>query len=209
MLKLEGVNLSVAGLGCVGLPLAVEFGKKVNEIGFYFGKTAVGALKTYHGFTCEVPGSVLRSEFHRVKGIKKVSSGLTRKTAGLVDLLYGSVIKAGTHKTKGINVTEAVEAIDDALRDLNIGGLASAGCAIITMFRNIISFDFRFRKTTPFYSKNIGDVLTESLSTPVLLTKLSTVAVCRLEDLIGEAPQKKLGPSYSRWPNAQKKVLAR
>ncbi|MCY1407921.1 hypothetical protein D9M71_232330 [compost metagenome] len=122
MLKLEGVNLAVAGLGYVGLSLAVEFGKKVNEVGFYFGKTGVDALKTYHGFTCEVPGSVLRSEFHRIKNIKKVTSGFTRKTAGLVDLLYGSPIKAGAHKTQGINVTEAAETIDNALRDLNIGG---------------------------------------------------------------------------------------
>lgn len=77
------------------------------------------------------------------------------------------------------------------------------------MFRNIISFDFRFRKTIPFCSKNIGGVLTEALSAPELLTKLSTAAVCRLADLIGKAPRKILGPSYSRWPNAQEKVLAR
>jgi len=106
----------------VGLQLALEFCKKVSTVGFYFGKIGVDALKTDHGFTYEVPGSVLRSEFHRVKNIKKVTSGFTRKTAGLVDLLYGSVIKAGTHKTKGINVTEAAETIDNALRDLNIGG---------------------------------------------------------------------------------------
>jgi glycosyltransferase involved in cell wall biosynthesis len=41
----------------------------------------------------------------------------------------------------------------------------------------MISFDFRFRKTIPFDSKNIGDVLIESLSTPELLTKLSAAAV--------------------------------
>ncbi len=54
---------------------------------------------------------------------------------------------------------------------------APADCAVVTMFRNMISFDFRFRKTIPFDSKNIGDVLIESLSAPELLTKLSAAAV--------------------------------
>ncbi|MDF9774453.1 glycosyltransferase [Pseudomonas baetica] len=62
---------------------------------------------------------------------------------------------------------------------------------------------------TPFDSMNIGDVLTEALSTPELLSKLSSATVCRATDLIGKVSRKRLGLSDWRWPNAQKKVVAR
>lgn len=59
------------------------------------------------------------------------------------------------------------------------------------MFRNMISFDFHFRKTVPFDSKNIGDVLIESLSAPELLTKLSTAAVLQGDRFDWESTSKK------------------
>jgi len=43
MLKLEDVNLAVVGLGYVGLPLAVEFGKKMRVVGFDISMTKVDA----------------------------------------------------------------------------------------------------------------------------------------------------------------------
>jgi len=34
MLKIDDMRLAVIGLGYVGLPLAVEFGKKISVVGF-------------------------------------------------------------------------------------------------------------------------------------------------------------------------------
>lgn len=52
--------------------------------------------------------------------IKKVTSGSTPEIADLVDMLYSSVITAGTHKAPSIRVAEASKAIENAQRDLNI-----------------------------------------------------------------------------------------
>ncbi|MDR6605619.1 glycosyltransferase [Pseudomonas synxantha] len=48
MLKLEDVNLAVVGLDYVGLPLAVEFGKKMLVVGFDISKPRVDALESAH-----------------------------------------------------------------------------------------------------------------------------------------------------------------
>jgi UDP-N-acetyl-D-galactosamine dehydrogenase len=52
--------------------------------------------------------------------IKKVTSGSTPEIATIVDNLYGSIIKAGTHKAPSIKVAEASKAIENAQRDVNI-----------------------------------------------------------------------------------------
>jgi UDP-N-acetyl-D-galactosamine dehydrogenase len=52
--------------------------------------------------------------------IKKVTSGSTPAIADLVDHLYKSIIKAGTHKAPSIKVAEASKAIENAQRDVNI-----------------------------------------------------------------------------------------
>jgi UDP-N-acetyl-D-galactosamine dehydrogenase len=52
--------------------------------------------------------------------IKKVTSGSTPETADIVDLLYKSIIVAGTHKAPSIKVAEASKAIENAQRDVNI-----------------------------------------------------------------------------------------
>lgn len=122
MLKLEDVNLAVVGLGYVSQPPAIEFGNKVSVVGFDISKTTIDALKFSHDSTREVSGSVLKSELHRVTNIKKVTSGFTQGAVGLVDLLFGRIITAGTHKVKGINVTAAAETIENTLRDFNIEG---------------------------------------------------------------------------------------
>ena len=44
MLKLEDIKLAVIGLGYVGLPLAVEFGKKRSVIGFDINQSRTDAL---------------------------------------------------------------------------------------------------------------------------------------------------------------------
>lgn len=57
---------------------------------------------------------------HGLNNITKVTSGSTEDTADWVDKLYGSIIKAGTHKATSIKVAEAAKVIENTQRDLNI-----------------------------------------------------------------------------------------
>jgi UDP-N-acetyl-D-galactosamine dehydrogenase len=57
---------------------------------------------------------------HRVADILKVTSGSTPEVADLVDRLYASIIRAGTHKASSIKVAEAAKVIENTQRDLNI-----------------------------------------------------------------------------------------
>jgi len=52
--SLENVKLGIIGLGYVGLPLAVEFGKKYPTLGFDINTKRVDELKQGHDFTLEV-----------------------------------------------------------------------------------------------------------------------------------------------------------
>ena len=54
MLRIQDVKLAVVGLGYVGLPLAVEFGKKRSVIGFDINTRRIDALKAGHDHTLEV-----------------------------------------------------------------------------------------------------------------------------------------------------------
>ncbi len=216
---LENINIAMIGLGYVGLPLAVEFGKKYKTIGFDIDPVRVEALKSgndqtlevsreelaeavklnyttnieetktsnvfivtvptpineylqpnlaplkkastilgkvikqndiiiyestvYPGATEEVcvpileqvSGLVFNNNFfigysperinpgdrkHRVTNILKVTSGSTEATAELVDLLYKSIVTAGTHKASSIKVAEAAKVIENTQRDVNI-----------------------------------------------------------------------------------------
>ena len=57
---------------------------------------------------------------HRIKNIKKVTSGSTKATAKVVDALYKQIIEAGTHKAESIKVAEAAKVIENTQRDINI-----------------------------------------------------------------------------------------
>jgi UDP-N-acetyl-D-galactosamine dehydrogenase len=57
---------------------------------------------------------------HRVGDIKKVTSGSTPEIAELVDSLYRTIIRAGTHKASSIRVAEAAKVIENTQRDVNI-----------------------------------------------------------------------------------------
>lgn len=59
MLRIEDVKLAVVGLGYVGLPLAVEFGKKRSVIGFDINARRIDALKAGHDRTLEVSDAEL------------------------------------------------------------------------------------------------------------------------------------------------------
>lgn len=56
----------------------------------------------------------------RVHNIVKVTSGSTEDVATIVDELYASIVKVGTHKASSIKVAEAAKIIENTQRDLNI-----------------------------------------------------------------------------------------
>ncbi|HKT29298.1 Vi polysaccharide biosynthesis UDP-N-acetylglucosamine C-6 dehydrogenase TviB [Dyella sp.] len=59
MRKLENTRLAIIGLGYVGLPLAVEFGKHYDTIGFDIKKGRIDELRAGHDSTLEVSAGEL------------------------------------------------------------------------------------------------------------------------------------------------------
>jgi len=57
---------------------------------------------------------------HTVTTIHKITSGSTPETAEIVDQLYKTIIKAGTHKAPSIKVAEMSKVIENSQRDINI-----------------------------------------------------------------------------------------
>lgn len=57
---------------------------------------------------------------HTVETIKKVTSGSTPEIADIIDNVYNSVLKNGTHKAPSIKVAEASKIIENSQRDVNI-----------------------------------------------------------------------------------------
>ena len=57
---------------------------------------------------------------HGLEDIVKVTSGSNNKAAKWIDLLYGSIIKAGTYLSKDIKTAEAAKIIENTQRDINI-----------------------------------------------------------------------------------------
>jgi UDP-N-acetyl-D-galactosamine dehydrogenase len=62
---LEGAKIAVIGLGYVGLPLAVEFGKTIPVVGFDIKTARIDALREGHDETLETTSEELR-EAHRL-----------------------------------------------------------------------------------------------------------------------------------------------
>jgi len=57
---------------------------------------------------------------HTLTSIKKITSGSTPEIAEFVDILYKTIISAGTHKAASIKIAEAAKVIENTQRDLNI-----------------------------------------------------------------------------------------
>lgn len=57
---------------------------------------------------------------HTVEKIKKVTSGSTPEIGEFINLVYSSVITAGTHLATSIKVAEASKVIENSQRDINI-----------------------------------------------------------------------------------------
>lgn len=64
MLQLSDLKIAVIGLGYVGLPLAVEFGKKVSVIGFDIHQKRIDELKSGQDHTLEVSPEDLTQSTH-------------------------------------------------------------------------------------------------------------------------------------------------
>ena len=64
MLNLEELKLAIIGLGYVGLPLAVEFGKQRSVLGFDINVPRITALEAGHDATLEVSDIELSSANH-------------------------------------------------------------------------------------------------------------------------------------------------
>ena len=79
-------------------------------------------LRFNHDFFCGYSPERINpgDKEHSVTTIKKVTSGSTPEIAELVDMLYKTIITAGTHKAASIKVAEAAKVIENTQRDLNI-----------------------------------------------------------------------------------------
>ena len=64
MVKLRNCRIGVVGLGYVGLPLAVEFGKHFETVGFDVNPERVAQLRKGRDRTLEVTAAELRSAQH-------------------------------------------------------------------------------------------------------------------------------------------------
>lgn len=59
-------------------------------------------------------------KLHTVDKIVKVTAGSTPESADKIDMVYASVITAGTHRAPSIKVAEAAKVIENSQRDINI-----------------------------------------------------------------------------------------
>jgi UDP-N-acetyl-D-mannosaminuronate dehydrogenase len=63
-MNLSDIKLSIIGLGYVGLPLAVEFGKKRSVMGFDINQKRITELQAGHDFTLETEPEELKAATH-------------------------------------------------------------------------------------------------------------------------------------------------
>src|SRR5690349_19074885 len=61
---LSDIRIAIIGLGYVGLPLAVEFGKKRAVIGFDINEARIEELKSGHDHTLETEPQELQAASH-------------------------------------------------------------------------------------------------------------------------------------------------
>lgn len=79
-------------------------------------------LKYNDGFYCGYSPERINpgDKVHTFTSIKKVTSGSTPAVGKIVDDLYSTVVKAGTHLASSIRVAEAAKVIENSQRDINI-----------------------------------------------------------------------------------------
>ena len=60
-MNLQDIKIAIIGLGYVGLPLAVEFGKQRSVVGFDINQKRIDQLKAGHDFTRETEAEELQA----------------------------------------------------------------------------------------------------------------------------------------------------
>lgn len=90
----------------VCVPVLEKFSKKTFNVDFFCGYSPERIN----------PGDKVNT----LTKIKKITSGSTPEIANAVDVLYRSIITAGTHKASSLKVAEAAKVIENTQRDLNI-----------------------------------------------------------------------------------------
>ena len=74
--KLENLKIAIIGLGYVGLPLAVEFGKKCSVVGFDINNERINSLNLGHDETLEVSKlEIKKSKYLQFTSNKDLLSG--------------------------------------------------------------------------------------------------------------------------------------
>ncbi|HET8730915.1 MAG TPA: nucleotide sugar dehydrogenase [Moraxellaceae bacterium] len=64
MQELDSKTVAIVGLGYVGLPLALAFGRKINTIGFDISESKLHAYREGHDPTGEMPGDAFTAATH-------------------------------------------------------------------------------------------------------------------------------------------------
>ncbi len=63
-MNLQDIKLAIIGLGYVGLPLAVEFGKQRAVVGFDINQKRIDELTSGHDYTLETEPEELQAAIH-------------------------------------------------------------------------------------------------------------------------------------------------
>ena len=62
-MNLSDLKLAIVGLGYVGLPLAVEFGRKRKVVGYDINHKRIDELKLGHDYTLETTADELKAVY--------------------------------------------------------------------------------------------------------------------------------------------------
>lgn len=82
-MKLNNINIAIVGLGYVGLPLAVEFSKRFNVIGFDINEQRINELLDFNDKTNEVEAENLKKVLSPTKRKKNTGLSLTSSLSQL------------------------------------------------------------------------------------------------------------------------------
>ena len=124
--SLSNTRIGIIGLGYVGLPLAVEFAKKRDVIGFDVDVGRIEALKAGHDATLEVPDEEIRAA-------KRVR--FTRELADLADCnVYIVTVPTPIDAHKRPDLTHLIKA------SYSVGKVLKAGDIVIYEFDSLSRF---------------------------------------------------------------------
>lgn len=110
-MDLSGRIMAVIGLGYVGLPLAVEFGKRRAVIGFDINQGRVAELRDHHDRTRECAGADLRAAHH----LQFTSDSAELKKAGVFIVTVPTPVD-GANRPDMTPLARASETVGAALK---------------------------------------------------------------------------------------------